>query len=155
MSPVEGDVESAALRAWLSDLPALARHGITCDRVERDEVSAWFRPPEYSRNSDGSLNGGWLAYFVDQLGGAVSTTRAGVDAPASTANLTVNYLRPCGASPLYGTARVVRAGRRVVFVAFDVIDADGGHCVSGTGLWSLPLKDTAARKADAVADGVL
>ena len=83
-------------------------------------------------NPAGTVQGGFLAAMLDDtLGPAVVATLAdGEWAP--TANLNVQFLKPAQPGELRGSARIVRRGRDVAFLAGELRDAEGDLVATAT-----------------------
>lgn len=105
---------------------------LTSVTPETGEVAATFTAREEFLNSMGNVQGGFLAAMLDAaLGSALACTLAtGEFAP--TLELKVNYLRPVGAGPIAGRARVVHRGGRVAFLAGELLDEDGQPMTTAT-----------------------
>jgi len=71
-------------------------------------------------NIRGALQGGLLATLIDVAGGrlAIKYAKAG----AGTADMTIHFLAPIVEGPARATATLVRAGKRLIVVAVDVVD---------------------------------
>jgi uncharacterized protein (TIGR00369 family) len=124
-----------ALTDWLNALPALALMGVRCTDLRPGVVRAEMHTPPEMVNPSGAVNGGALAFFIDQLGGAVASTLVEAGRGPVTTSLTVHYVA-AARNRVVGTARVVRAGRALVFVEMEVHD-DERLCATGTGVWML------------------
>ncbi len=74
------------------------------------------------RNVRGALQGGLVATLIDVAGGRLAVKYASSNAGAGTADMTIHYLAPIVGGPARATATLVRAGRRLVVVAVDVVD---------------------------------
>lgn len=129
-----------ALMIWLNELPALVLMGVRCTSLRPGLVEAVMQAPTDVTNPSGAINGGALAFFIDQLGGAVASTLVAEGRGPVTTSLTVNYVAAARGDRIEGVARIVRAGRSLAFVEMEVRDA-GGLCTTGSGVWML----TAAR----------
>ncbi|MCT7659014.1 PaaI family thioesterase [Mycobacterium deserti] len=72
-------------------------------------------------NIRGALQGGLVATLIDVAAGrlAVKYTNG---AGAGTADMTIHFLAPVLEGPARATATLVRAGKRLIVVAVDVVD---------------------------------
>jgi uncharacterized protein (TIGR00369 family) len=94
----------------------------------------WTVPEEYC-NSAGNLQGGVLAAFADAVLGATCATHIPADFYPALAEMKVSFLRPAPAgTTITGTGRMVKSGKRLLFVEADITDGDGNLIakVSGT-----------------------
>ncbi|WP_407662461.1 PaaI family thioesterase [Mycolicibacterium palauense] len=73
-------------------------------------------------NIRGALQGGLVATLIDIAAGKLCGDRVGPDRDVTTADLNIHYLAPILDGPARATATVVRAGRRLMVTAVDVID---------------------------------
>lgn len=93
--------------------------------AEREEITLRFNAPASFITPRGSVQGGLIAGFLDEvMGWAHVWATDHVEAPL---NLEINMtlLRPVPAGPLVGKGRVIRRGRRVIFLEGELFGADG------------------------------
>lgn len=89
------------------------RAGEATIRIEmRDEL----------RQPHGLLHGGVTATLIDTAMAFAVITELAENEKASTVDLTVHYLRPHTAGAFSCTARIIRAGKRLLTVAADVFN---------------------------------
>jgi len=93
------------------------------DVVDNDEtvVVDLHNRPDLT-NIRGALQGGLVATLIDIAAGRLAVKYAGDLAGAATADMTIHYLAPIMEGPARATATLVRAGRRSIVVAVDVVD---------------------------------
>ena len=109
------------------------------ERVETDDPKAgisftWTVPERYV-NSAGNLQGGVLAAFIDATLGATCAAHLPADHYPALAEMKISFLRPVPAgTTITATGRVIKGGKRLLFVEAEVTDADGKLVakVSGT-----------------------
>lgn len=97
----------------------------------------WHRQPPIALNPFGTVQGGYVAVFVDEL---FSTAIASVleDGEwAMTAECKISYLRALQPAALTGNARVLRRSRALAFLDAQVLTADGEIAVSASSTWAL------------------
>ena len=88
-------------------------------------------------NPFGTLQGGYLAVFIDEL---LSTAIASVLADAEwamTAELKINFLRALSPAPLTGSARVMRRTRTLAFLEAQIETEDGKIAVTASSTWAV------------------
>ncbi|MBV8862165.1 MAG: PaaI family thioesterase [Mycobacterium sp.] len=73
-------------------------------------------------NNRGALQGGLVATLIDVAGGRLAVKYAKAGAGAGTSDMSIHFLAPIVEGPARATATVVRAGRRLIVVAVDVVD---------------------------------
>ena len=114
--------------------PAAKLLGWRLIEVDPDDgtIQVAFTATDQFLNPAGTVQGGFLAAMLDDtLGPAVVATLAdGEWAP--TANLNVQFLKPAQPGELRGSARIVRRGRDVAFLAGELRDAEGDLVATAT-----------------------
>jgi uncharacterized protein (TIGR00369 family) len=80
----------------------------------------------------GNVQGGFLAAMLDDTMGPALVATLGPGEFAPTADLHVQFLRPARPGTLIGTARVVRRGREIAFLAGELTDRRGEVVATGT-----------------------
>ncbi len=73
-------------------------------------------------NIRGALQGGLVATLIDIAAGILAGRQVGSDQDVTTADLNIHYLAPVVEGPARAEATIVRAGKRLVVTAVDVID---------------------------------
>ena len=117
-------------------IPANETLGIELQPADdpRDSISfTWTVPHEYC-NSAGNLQGGMLAALADALLGAASAAHLPDDHYPALAEMKISILRPAPAgATLTGTGRVIKSGRRVLFVEAEITGPDGKLVAKASG----------------------
>jgi len=97
----------------------------------------WKAQPAVALNPFGTLQGGYLAVFVDEL---LATAIASVleDGEwAMTAEFKLNFLRALTPAPLEGSARVLRRSRSLAFLEAQVATEGGQIAVTASSTWAV------------------
>lgn len=97
----------------------------------------WDTQPPATLNPFGTLQGGYLAVFIDEL---LSTAIGSVleDGEwAMTAEFKINFLRALTPAPLTGSARVMRRTRTLAFLEAQIESADGKIAVTASSSWAV------------------
>jgi uncharacterized protein (TIGR00369 family) len=121
----------------MTDVPYLAGLGLRVERADAD--GALVRVPfrESNSNPGGALHGGVAASIVDVA--AAMAARAGAPDRAGiehgTLDLTVDYLAAAINEDVVGTARVLRRGKELAYVAVDVATDAGKAIATGLVTW--------------------
>jgi uncharacterized protein (TIGR00369 family) len=76
------------------------------------------------RQPQGVLHGGITATLIDTAMAFAIITRLAEGEKATTIDLTVHYLRPHISGEVTCTAKVVRAGKRIITVSADAMNAE-------------------------------
>jgi len=77
------------------------------------------------RQPHGVLHGGATASIIDTAMAFAVITCLDADEKATTVDLTVHYLRPVSTGEIVCTAKVVRAGKRILTVSAECVNAEG------------------------------
>lgn len=135
-APLPGAAASLdEVRLWFNAMEVSRDAGMRC--IDLTDVYARCTMSPAYRNPNGAVNGGLLASFVDQVGGALIAGLVRSPDYASTADLTIRYLRPAFADPIIGEARLIRRGRTLLVLGLTVLDGDERECVTATGAWAV------------------
>ncbi len=97
----------------------------------------WQVQPAVALNPFGTVQGGYIAVFIDEL---LSTAIASVlenDEWAMTAEFKINFLRPLAPGPIDGNARVIRRSRTLAFLDAEAAGADGNVAVTASSTWAV------------------
>ncbi len=73
-------------------------------------------------NIRGAMQGGLVATLIDVAAGRLAIKHTNAEAGAGTADMSIHYLAPIVEGPARATASLVRAGKRLIVVAVDVVD---------------------------------
>jgi uncharacterized protein (TIGR00369 family) len=73
-------------------------------------------------NTRGALQGGLVATLIDVVAGRLAVKYADRRAGVGTADMSIHFLAAVIKGPARATATLVRAGKRLIVVAVDVID---------------------------------
>lgn len=93
----------------------------------------WKVPPELC-NSAGNLQGGVLAAFADSVLGGACAAFLDRDTYPALAEMKISILRPApSGTTITGKGKVLKAGKRVLFVEAEVRSADGKLIAKASG----------------------
>lgn len=81
------------------------------------------------KQNNGVVHGGAIASLVDTATAFAIISLLPPDEKATTADLTISYLRPLRNGRARSTARVIRAGRRLIVVSAELVD-DAGNLIA-------------------------
>ena len=98
---------------------------------------SWPEQPPTVLNPFGTLHGGFIAVFVDELFSTAIGSVLEADEWAVTAEVKVSHLRPLRPGPISGAARVLRRGRGVAFLEAEISSADGAPAARASSTWSI------------------
>lgn len=90
--------------------------------AEREEITLRFTAPDSFITPRGSVQGGLVAGFLDEvMGWAHVWATDHAEAPLNL-EISMTLLRPVMAGPLVGKGRVIRRGKRVIFLEGELFD---------------------------------
>ena len=100
--------------------------------AEREEITLRFIAPDSFITPRGSVQGGLVAGFLDEvMGWAHVWATDHAEAPLNL-EISLTLLRPVLAGPLVGKGRVIRRGRRVIFLEGEFFDELGNLLARST-----------------------
>jgi uncharacterized protein (TIGR00369 family) len=109
----------------LDHVPFARLLGIEVDSVEPGHaVLSMTLKPEHMRNN-AIAHGGVIATLIDSAMAIAIMAQLEENERTVTVDLTIHYLRPVTEGLAKASARVVRAGRRVITVSAELFDAEG------------------------------
>lgn len=88
-------------------------------------------------NLRGITHGGVICSLLDDVIGAAIHSALQPGTYASTADLTIHFLRPAVKGKLRAEGRVIRQGRRLVVGEGTVYNAEGKAVAHGVGTWAV------------------
>ena len=100
----------------------------------------WIDQPAQVLNPFGTIQGGFIAVFVDELSSTAIGSVLEDGEWAITAEMKISYLRALAPGKIEGHARVVRRSRTIAFVEAAVTAANGEQAALGSSTWSLQRK---------------
>ena len=104
---------------------------------EREEITLRFHAPDSFITPRGSVQGGLVAGFLDEtMGWAHVWATDHVEAPLNL-DINMTLLRPVMAGPLVGKGRVIRRGRKVIFLEAELFD-EAGHLLARATSTAIP-----------------
>ncbi|WP_338468141.1 PaaI family thioesterase [Novosphingobium sp. ZN18A2] len=99
---------------------------------ETETVTMAFTAPDCFITPRGAVQGGLVAGFLDEaMGWAHVMATGGVEAPLNL-DITMTLLKMVPAGPLTCTGRVLRRGKRVIFLEGELFDAEGNVLARST-----------------------
>ena len=113
--------------------------------VDFDEVSQTitmnFCAPEVFITPRKSVQGGLVAGFLDEaMGWAYTCSTGGRQSPLML-DVTFSLLKPVPQGPLSATGRVVKSGRRVVFLEAELFSEDGETLLARSTSTAIPTEN--------------
>ena len=109
----------------VKNTPYLKLLGIELDEIDIGKAVMSLPMTEKLRQPHGLLHGGATASLIDTTTAFAVVSVLADGEKASTVDLTVHYLRPVINEKTICTAKIVKAGKRLLTVTADVVNEDG------------------------------
>jgi uncharacterized protein (TIGR00369 family) len=106
----------------LDDVPFAKLLGIEVDSLEPGHAVLSMRMRDDLMRNGGIAHGGAVATLIDSAMAFAIVRLLGENEHTVTVDLTIHYLRPLSEGSARASARVVRAGKRVITVSAEVFD---------------------------------
>jgi uncharacterized protein (TIGR00369 family) len=112
-------------RAGFESVPFARLLGMKLVDISYGEAILKLKMREELRQPQGVLHGGATASLIDTATAFAVITCLGDGEKATTIDLTVHYLRPVSEGEIVCTAKVARAGRRILTVSAECVNSEG------------------------------
>ncbi|CAN5664974.1 PaaI family thioesterase [soil metagenome] len=109
----------------IKDVPFARLLGFELVDLSANKATIKLQMRDELRQPYGVLHGGATASLIDTAMAFAVRTCVPEEVPTTTIDLTVHYLRPHSAGEVVCTARVVRAGKRILTVSAEVCNEKG------------------------------
>ena len=117
------------VHAALETVPFAKLLGIELEDVAPGTATLGFEIRNDLKQNNGVVHGGAIASLIDTATAVAIIALLPPEEQATTADLTISYLRPLKSGRAHSTARVVRAGRRLIVVSAELVD-DAGKLIA-------------------------
>ena len=108
----------------LDDVPFARLLGIEVESVEPGVAVLSMKMREDLKRNGGIAHGGAIATLIDSAMAFAIMPMLGENERSITVDLTIHYLRPVSEGSARATARVVRAGKRIITVSAELFDSN-------------------------------
>ena len=98
---------------------------------------SWDSQTSAALNPFGTIQGGYLAIFIDEMLSTAIGSVLEAGEWAVTAELKLSYLRALRPGPLSGEARVIRRTRALAFIEATIANERGEVAVTASSTWSI------------------
>lgn len=109
----------------LDDIPFAKLLGIEVDSLDPGHAVLSMQMRDDLKRNGGIAHGGAVATLIDSAMAFAIVQLLGENEHTVTVDLTIHYLRPLSEGSARASARVVRAGRRVITVSAELFDEEG------------------------------
>lgn len=117
--------EFARLREIFSRIPYVRLLGMEFVSAERGAATFALDVRDDLTRMGGILHGGAIVSLLDTAAAFAVHTLLDAESRTVTIELTTHFLRPASAGRVEARARVLRAGRRILFISAEVTDQTG------------------------------
>jgi acyl-CoA thioesterase len=108
----------------LENVPFAKLLGIEIESIEPGHAVLTMEIKDELKRNGGIAHGGAIATLIDSAMAMAIVPLLGEGERTTTVDLTIHYLRPLSERSARASARVVRAGKRVITVSAELFDAD-------------------------------
>lgn len=117
--------QRSRIKSALQKVPFARLIGIEFEDVKAGSATLALDVREELKQNHGVVHGGVVASLIDSAAAFAVISVLSPDEKATTADLTISYLRPLTKGRTRCTARIVRAGRRLIVVSAELWDDTG------------------------------
>lgn len=125
MSPNTPEQLTEALRTKLQHIPYAKLLGIQLKQAEPGSATLGLFITDELKRNNGIAHGGAIASLIDTATAFATLSLMEPNERSTTIDLTINFLRPLISGEALASAKVVRAGRRIIVVSAEVFDDSG------------------------------
>jgi uncharacterized protein (TIGR00369 family) len=113
------------INATIETVPFAKLLGIELEDIAPGTATLGFDIRNDLKQNNGVVHGGAIASLIDTATAFAIISLLPPEEQATTADLTISYLRPLTNGRAHATARVIRAGRRLIVVSAELVDDAG------------------------------
>jgi acyl-CoA thioesterase len=118
------DAQKKTAAAFLAANKVAQLIGMELIDMSDGEATIGLRMRDELRQPHGLLHGGITATLIDTAMAFAVVTKLGKGESSTTVNLTIHYLRPHTEGAVMCTARVLRAGRKIITVSAEAFNEE-------------------------------
>ena len=105
--------------------------GLKLDSVEPGSATMSLAVSEELKQNNRVVHGGAIASLIDSAAAYAVIPLLNQNETATTIDLTVSYVRPLRTGVATASAKVLRAGGRIIVISAEVLDNDGNLAATG------------------------
>lgn len=124
-TPELTEAQRERIEKALDAVPFAGLLGIKLESIEPGHAVLSMKIREEFKQNHGVVHGGAIASLIDSATAFAIIPLLAQNERTTTVDLTIHYLRPLLAGTVRASARVLRAGRRVVTVSAELFDEQG------------------------------
>jgi acyl-CoA thioesterase len=119
------EAQQKRIERSIKEVPFGSLLGIRLDSVEPGIATMSLPVRDELRQNNRVVHGGALAALVDSAAAFAVIPLLKDDETTTTVDLTISYLRPIVTGEAKATARVLRAGSRIINISAEIVDHEG------------------------------
>ena len=119
------EAQQKRIERSIKEVPFGSLLGIRLDSVEPGIATMSLPVRDELRQNNRVVHGGALAALVDSAAAFAVIPLLKDDETTTTVDLTISYLRPIVTGEARATARVLRAGSRIINISAEIVDYEG------------------------------
>lgn len=132
------------IAAALDSVPFAKLIGIELEAIDSGTATLAFDVRPELKQNKGVVHGGAIASLIDSATAFAIISLLPPDEQATTIDLTISYLRPLTIGRARATARVLRAGKRIIAVSAELLDDEGNLAATALSTY-VKISDTSHR----------
>ena len=105
--------------------------GLKLESVEPGSATMSLAVREELKQNNRVVHGGAIASLIDSAAAYAVIPLLNQNETATTVDLTISYVRPLKAGVATASAKVLRAGGRIIVISAEVLDNDGNLAATG------------------------
>jgi uncharacterized protein (TIGR00369 family) len=125
------DSQRRRIEAAIQNVPFATLVGIKVASVGQGVASMTMDVRDELRQNNSVVHGGAIATLIDSVAAFAVIPLLADDETATTVDLTITYLRPLLSGKATASAKVLRAGSRIVAISVEVLDDSGQLAATG------------------------
>lgn len=125
MAALAGDALIAKLNAKQHEASRLLGQTVLALDAEAGTIKLSYAPDARFCNGLGVIQGGFVAAMLDDAASLACVVKARANIAVPTLEMKVSYLSAVHPGPVFAHGRVLKMGRKIVFLAADLLDGDG------------------------------
>ena len=125
------DAQRRRIEEATKNVPFADLLGLKLDSVEPGSATMSLPVREELKQNNRVVHGGAIASLIDSAAAYAVIPLLNQNETATTIDLTVSYVRPLRTGVATASAKVLRAGGRIIVISAEVLDNDGNLAATG------------------------
>jgi uncharacterized protein (TIGR00369 family) len=125
------EVQRRRIEEATKNVPFADLIGLKLDSVAPGSATMSLAVREELKQNNRVVHGGAIASLIDSAAAFAVIPLLNQNETATTVDLTISYVRPLKAGVATASAKVLRAGGRIIVISAEVLDNDGNIAATG------------------------